>query len=97
MFTVPHLLFGLVIGAWADRLDRRRLMVVVDLLAALTVSSVPLAAILGLLSVPWIIATVFVLATLGIFFQAAEFAVIPSLLPASELVAANGRVQASYV
>ncbi len=96
MFTVPHLLFGLVIGAWTDRLDRRRLMVVVDLLAALTVSSVPLAAILGLLSVPWIIATFFVLATLGIFFQAAEFAVIPSLLPASELVAANGRVQASY-
>lgn len=96
MFTVPHLLFGLIIGAWTDRLDRRRLMIVVDLLSALTVSSVPLAAALGLLSVPWIISTTFVLATLGIFFQAAEFAVIPSLLPASELVTANGRVQASF-
>lgn len=96
MFTVPHLLFGLLIGAWTDRVDRRRLMIVVDLLSALTVSSVPLAAVLGLLSVPWIIATVFILSTLGIFFQAAEFAVIPSLLPASELVTANGRVQASF-
>ena len=51
MFTVPHLLFGLPIGAWTDRTNRKRLMIVVDLLAALAVASVPLTASLGLLSV----------------------------------------------
>jgi len=30
LFTVPHLLFGLLIGAWTDRTDRRRLMIVTD-------------------------------------------------------------------
>src|SRR5436305_8536156 len=30
-YMLPYLLFGLVIGAWVDRLDRKRLMIFVDL------------------------------------------------------------------
>jgi MFS family permease len=96
MLTVPHLLFGLAIGAWTDRTDRKRLMIVVDLLSALTVASVPVAAALGILSVPWIVAVTFVTSTLGIFFQASEFAVLPSLVDKEQLVTANGRVAASF-
>jgi len=96
MFTVPHLLFGLAIGAWTDRTDRKRLMIAVDILSALTVASVPVAAALGVLSVAWIVAVTFVTSTLGIFFQASEFAVLPSLVEKDELVTANGRVAASY-
>src|ERR1700687_2357253 len=47
MFGLPHVLFGLLIGAWADRLDRRRVMIVVDLLSAVVLVSVPLAAAAG--------------------------------------------------
>src|SRR2546423_4415796 len=56
IFTVPHLLFGLAIGAWTDRTDRRRLMIAVDVLAAVAVASVPIAAVTGLLTVWWIYA-----------------------------------------
>jgi len=96
MFGLPHLFFGLVIGAWADRLDRKRLMIVVDLLSAAVVVSVPLASAAGVLSIWWIFAGGFVLATLGIFFQAAQFAAIPSLVERDQLVTANGRIQASF-
>jgi MFS family permease len=96
MFGLPHLFFGLLIGAWADRLDRKRLMIVVDLLSAAVVASVPLAAAAGVLSVWWIFAAGFALATLGIFFQAAQFAAIPSLVERDQLVTANGRIQASF-
>jgi MFS family permease len=96
MFTVPHLLFGLAIGAWTDRTDRKRLMITVDVLNALAIASVPVAAALGILGVPWIIAIVFISSTLGIFFQASEFAAVPSLVDKSDLVTANGRVQSSY-
>ena len=96
MFTVPHLLFGLAIGAWTDRTDRKRLMIAVDVLSAMTIASVPLAAAFGVLSVPWIIAVTFVISTLGIFFEAAQFAVIPSLVSREDLVTANGRVAASF-
>jgi MFS family permease len=96
MFGLPHLLFGLLIGAWADRLDRKRLMIVVDLLSAAVLVSVPLAATAGLLSVWWIYAAIFAASTLGIFFQAAQFAAIPSLVERDKLVAANGQIQASF-
>ena len=96
MFGLPHLLFGLVIGAWADRLDRKRLMIVTDLLSAAVVVSVPLASAAGILSIWWIYAASFALATIGIFFQAAQFAAVPSLVERDELVTANGRIQASF-
>ena len=96
MFGLPHLFFGLLIGAWADRLDRKRLMIVVDLLSAAVVASIPLAAAAGVLTIWWIYASAFALATLGIFFQAAQFAAIPSLVEREQLVTANGRIQASF-
>lgn len=96
LFTVPHLLFGLLIGAWTDRTDRRRLMIVTDLAAALTVGSVPVAAAADALSVWWVLAAIFVSSTLGIVFEAAQFGAIPSLVEGGDLVTANGRIQASF-
>ena len=94
--TAPQLFFGLAIGAWTDRTDRKRLMIVVDLLSAVTIASVAVASFAGLLSLWWIYAVVFVSSALSIFFMAAEFGAIPSLVDASELVSANGRIQASF-
>jgi predicted MFS family arabinose efflux permease len=71
-------------------------MIVVDLLSAATVGSVALASGAGLLSLWWIYAVVFVSSTLSIFFMAAEFGAIPSLVDSTELVSANGRIQASF-
>jgi MFS family permease len=96
IYTAPQLFFGLAIGAWTDRTDRKRLMIVVDLLSAVTIASVAVASGLGLLSLWWIYAVVFVSSTLSIFFVAAEFGAIPSLVDSGELVTANGRIQASF-
>ncbi len=94
---VPYLLFGLVIGAWVDRLNRKRLMIATDIARALVVASIPLLANLGHLSVWWIYGTEFIGSTLTIFFNSAEFAAIPSLVRGQDdLVTANGRIQASY-
>ena len=93
---IPYLLFGLIIGAWVDRVDRRRLMILTDIAQALVISSIPLLGALGLLSVWWIYAVGFVSSTLWIFFNTAEFAAVPSLVPEEDLPAANGYLQASY-
>jgi MFS family permease len=94
---LPYLLFGLVIGAWVDRVDRRRLMIATDLARAAVIATIPLLAAADALSVGWVYAVAFCSATLTIAFDAAEFAAIPSLVPSSDdLVTANGRVQASY-
>ena len=94
--VAPYLLLGLVIGAWADRVQRKRLMIAADLVRALVMASIPLAFALGFLSVWWIYAVAFASSTLSICFDAANFAAVPSLVHGDELVAANGRVQASY-
>ncbi len=93
---LPYLLFGLVIGAWVDRLDRKRMMIVIDVLLALSIATIPLMYFLGLLSVWWIYGVSFVSTTLTIFFNAGEFAAIPSLVDQEQLVTANGRIQASF-
>jgi MFS family permease len=93
---LPYLLFGLLIGAWVDRVNRKRLMILTDLTRAAVIATIPLMASLGHLTVVWIYGVAFVHATLGIFFNSAEFAAIPSLVSMDDLVAANGRVQASY-
>src|SRR5262245_9139183 len=51
---LPYLLFGLIIGAWVDRVDRKRLMIATDVARALVIASIPLADMLGVLSVLWI-------------------------------------------
>jgi MFS family permease len=93
---LPYLLFGLIIGAWVDRTDRKRLMIRVDVAQALVIASIPALAALGHLSIWWIYAMGFVGSTLGICFSSAEFAAIPSLVRSDDLVTANGRIQASY-
>jgi MFS family permease len=92
----PFLLFGLVIGAWVDRLDRKRLMVAVDAARAVALATVPLLSAAGALSVWWVYGVGFVSSTLWIAFSAAEFAALPSLVRHEDLVTANGRVQAGY-
>jgi MFS family permease len=94
---VPYLLFGLVIGAWVDRVDRKRLMIATDLARAAVIATIPLLAAMDQLSVGWVYVVAFCSATLSIAFDAAQFAAIPSLVPSGDdLVSANGRVHASY-
>ena len=93
---VPYLLFGLVIGAWVDRLDRKRMMIAVDLGRSAVIALIPLLSVLHLLEVWQIYMIGFASSTLTIFFEASEFAAIPSLVGQEDLITANGRIQASY-
>jgi MFS family permease len=93
---LPFLLFGLPLGAWMDRVDRKRAMIALDSLNAVVILSIPLVATFGDLNVWLIYAVTFIQSTIFIAFSAGEFAAIPSLVSKEDLVTANGRIQASY-
>ena len=93
---LPYLLFGLPLGAWMDRVDRKRAMIALDSLNTVVILSIPLVATFGDLNVWLIYAVTFVQSTIFIAFSAGEFAAIPSLVAKDDLVTANGRIQASY-
>jgi MFS family permease len=85
----PYLVFGLVAGAVADRVDRRRLMVGCDLLNAAVLASVPLAGAFGVLSVAQLYAVAAVSATAWVWSDAAFFGALPAVVGRGGLVAAN--------
>lgn len=89
---VPYLLFGLVIGAWVDRVDRRRLMIASDIARALLIASVPLLAAAGFFALWYVYAVQLLVATLAIGFDAAQPAALTSLVERDGLAAANGRM-----
>jgi MFS family permease len=93
---LPYLFFGLPLGAWMDRVDRKRAMVLLDSINVLVILSIPLVAQFGHLNVWLIYAVTFVQSTVFIAFSAGEFAAIPSLVSTDDLVTANGRIQATF-
>ncbi len=58
---LPYLLFGLFLGAWADRVDRKRMMILSDVARAGLIASIPALALFGGLAVWWIYAVAFCL------------------------------------
>jgi len=96
MSTLPYLLFGLVMGAWVDHVNRKRLMIITDILRACIIVSIPLLSAFGLLSIWWIYIVMFVSSTLSVGFNIGQFAATPSLVKKDDLATANGRIQASY-
>ena len=93
---LPYLLFGLPLGAWMDRVDRKRAMIALDAINALVILSIPLVAQFGHLNVSLIYAVTFIQSTVFIAFSAGEFAALPSLVSTDDLVTANGRIQATF-
>jgi MFS family permease len=93
---LPYLLFGLLLGAVMDRVDRKRTMILTDIARGAVIATIPLMFALGHLSVWWIYGVGFVHSTLTICFETGQFAAIPNLVDQDDLVTANGRIQASY-
>lgn len=92
---LPYLLFGLLLGAVVDRVDRRRMMLHTDVARAIVMAVLPVLSLLGLLALWQIYAVTFVQSTLSILFTCGEFAAIPALVGDDELVTANARIQAT--
>jgi MFS family permease len=86
LYTLPYVLFGAFAGVAVDRLDKRRLMVAVDLIRAVLVLMVPLVATRSL---PAVYALSFAMATAGVFFEPAKLAILPEIVMPGRLLRAN--------
>jgi MFS family permease len=91
----PALALGLVAGAWVDRVRRRPLLIAADLARALVVASVPVAAVVGQLSIALLFVVELLSAALSVCFDAAYPAYLPTLLRPEHLVEGNSKLAAS--
>src|SRR6266480_134489 len=92
---VSVLVIGLQAGVWVDRVRRRPLLIATDLGRAFILSTIPLAALLGVLRI-WQLYIVAVLAgMLTVIFTVASSAYLPSLIPQESLVEGNSKLAMS--
>ena len=94
--SIPDLLFGMVAGVFADRLDRRRMMLLADLGRAGLTALIPLSYLVG---APTIVVVFLVAAPMSILrslFLAAYTASLPNLVGRAQLGRANSIFEAIY-
>lgn len=87
--ATPQLVFLLVGGALSDRLERRRLMILADLLRAVAIGAIGILAVAGTLELWHLFVLVAFYATGTALFQPAAAALIPELVPAELRPRAN--------
>lgn len=91
--AVPSMVGGIVAGTYADRLDRRRIMIASDSVRAVLVLGFIVVATVDRLPILYLIA--FGQAAIGTLFSPARGALIPRVVPHEGLMAANGLGQIS--
>ena len=94
--NIPYLLFSLPAGALIDRWDRKRVMILCDLGRALTVFTIPIALWLDLLTIWQIYAAAFIEGSLFVFFNIAEVAALPRVVPTAQLPQAAAQNEAAF-
>jgi MFS family permease len=93
---VPNLLFSLHAGAWIDRRGKRRqLMIATTLGRAVLLASIPLAYVLGVLSLAQLYVASFLVGTLSVLFFVAYSTLFVSLVPRSRYLEANSLLHGS--
>jgi MFS family permease len=93
---LPWLLFALISGAYADRLDRRRLVVTVNLLRALAMTVLALTILTSTVSVAVIYVVLFLLGTGETLVDTAMGALLPAVVAPQSLPRANARLYATF-
>lgn len=90
--AAPALLVGLFAGVVVDRYDRKRIMVICDVLRGVFVLAIPFLISFG---VGWLYLSVAVISAIGTFFHPAHSAVLPEIASDEELAAANSMLAIS--
>lgn len=94
---LPWLLFGLVGGAVADRLDRARLCAAVELARVVVLAVLVLAVVSHRVSIAAVLTALFLLGTADVFSNTASGSILPSIVERDDLILGNSRMLTGVV
>jgi MFS family permease len=89
------LVIGLPAGAWVDRMRKRRVLIVADLVRAAVLAAVVVTALTGHASIPLLVVAALVVSTANVFFDVSHQSYIPGLVGLDHLVEGNSKLQAT--
>jgi MFS family permease len=94
---LPQLLFGLYAGALSDRLDRRLIVVTVDVMRAVVLAAIAASILTGMVSIAVVLVALFLLGTAEVFADNSSQTLLPMLVRRNDLALANSRIQAGFI
>jgi len=93
--TIPPLVFGPIIGVYLDRLQKKKVMVWVDLIRTVLTFLIPALYGLGLLRIEGLLVLIFLTSMVSTVFGPALVSAVPLLVRRCELVSANALIQST--
>jgi MFS family permease len=97
MDYLPTLLFSIFTGVLADRVERRRMVVIANVMRALILAVLVFTIVSGTVSIVLVLITLFVLGAAENFADAASSALLPGVVRREDLGIANSRMQGAFV
>jgi MFS family permease len=94
---LPALLFGFIAGAVADRFDRRRIVVVLNLGRAIVLAVLATTIASGIVNIAVVLGALFVLGTAETFADVGSSSLLPRVVPREDLGIANARLSGAFL
>ena len=94
---LPPLLFGLPAGALSDRLDRRRIVVGVNVARSVVLATLATTIATGNVSIAVVLGALFLLGTAEVFADNSSHTLLPMLVRRADLAIGNARMQAGFI
>lgn len=91
MRLIPYFLLSLPAGALIDRWDRKRVMMLCDIVRGISLGSIPVAFALGHLTILQLYLVSLIEGTFFVFFDLAEVACMPRIVGREQIVAATNQ------
>ncbi|HSP60039.1 MAG TPA: MFS transporter [Ornithinimicrobium sp.] len=93
--SLAFLLISLPAGAWVDRWRKKVVLVLGDLLRAALLITLPLAWLLGALTMGQLYLVAFAVGCITVFFDVANQSYLPQIVEGDQIGEGNGKLQAS--
>jgi MFS family permease len=94
---LPWLVFGLHAGVLADRVDRRLVVIAVDLLRAAVLVVLVAALVTGAVDIPVVLVAMFLLGTAEVFVDTTSATLLPMVVARGDLGIGNARMMTARI
>ncbi len=94
---LPPFLFGLWAGVLSDRLDRRAIMVTVNVARVVVIGVITATIVTDTVSVPVVLGSLFLLGTAEVFADNTAGTLVPMIVRRDDLAIANSRLMVGFI
>jgi MFS family permease len=94
---LPGLIFGVFAGVVADRVERRRMVIIANFLRSFVLAALVVTIVSQNVSIALVLLAVFALGTAETFADSASSALLPSTVRRADLGIANSRMQGAFI